>query len=94
MVKRLLKVDRSRRLGNLKGGVEDIKNHPYFKGVDWKMVEERKMTPPWIPPLKSIDDTKMFDDYEEIPEYKIEKKRLSLSVDSMKESYDSIFATF
>lgn len=54
-----------------------------------------KMVPPWIPPLKSIDDTEMFDDYEEIPEYRIEKKRLSLSLDAMKESsYDYIFATF
>lgn len=43
LVRKLLKVDRSRRLGNLKGGVDDIKNHPYFKGVDWKMVAERKV---------------------------------------------------
>lgn len=36
LVKGLLVVDRTRRLGNLKGGADDIKNHRFFKGIDWR----------------------------------------------------------
>lgn len=35
LLKRLLVGDRSRRLGNLKGGAEDVKQHKWFRGVDW-----------------------------------------------------------
>jgi hypothetical protein len=28
--------DRSKRLGNLKGGADDIKKHKWFRGVDWQ----------------------------------------------------------
>lgn len=36
LVKGLLVVDRTRRLGNLRGGAEDIKNHRFFRGTDWR----------------------------------------------------------
>lgn len=36
LIKGLLVVDRTRRLGNLKGGADDIKNHRFFKGTDWR----------------------------------------------------------
>jgi tetratricopeptide (TPR) repeat protein len=34
----LLEQDLSKRLGCLSGGAEDIKNNPWFQGVDWKIV--------------------------------------------------------
>jgi serine/threonine protein kinase len=36
LVKKLLTSDRSKRLGNLKGGADDIKKHKWFRGVDWQ----------------------------------------------------------
>jgi serine/threonine protein kinase len=36
LVKKLLTSDRSKRLGNLKGGPDDIKKHKWFRGVDWQ----------------------------------------------------------
>jgi len=33
---RILHPDRSKRLGNLIGGPEDVLNHPWFRGVDWE----------------------------------------------------------
>ncbi|KAF9318271.1 hypothetical protein BG003_011581 [Podila horticola] len=44
------------RLG--KNGVEEIKAHPFFKGVDWDNI--RKSTPPFLPVIETPDDTSNF----------------------------------
>ncbi|KAI9241633.1 MAG: hypothetical protein BYD32DRAFT_405578 [Podila humilis] len=44
------------RLG--KNGVEEIKVHPFFKGVDWDNI--RKSTPPFLPVIETPDDTSNF----------------------------------
>lgn len=36
LVRRLLTPDRSKRLGNLKGGAMDVRAHGWFAGVDWE----------------------------------------------------------
>jgi hypothetical protein len=36
LVKKLLTADRTKRLGNLKGGADDLKKHKWFRGVDWQ----------------------------------------------------------
>uniref|UniRef100_A0A5F9C678 non-specific serine/threonine protein kinase n=1 Tax=Oryctolagus cuniculus TaxID=9986 RepID=A0A5F9C678_RABIT len=54
-------VDSENRIGN--SGVEEIKSHPFFEGVDWGHIRER---PAAIPiEIKSIDDTSNFDDFPE-----------------------------
>ena len=45
------------RLG--KNGSEEIKAHPFFKGVNWKKIKEMK--PPFIPQLKNDYDVKYFE---------------------------------
>ena len=45
------------RLG--KNGSEEIKSHPFFKGVNWKKIKEMK--PPFIPQLKNDYDVKYFE---------------------------------
>ena len=44
-------------------GVEEIKKHPYFKGIDWNNI--RKMKAPFIPELKNDYDTHYFDTFPE-----------------------------
>jgi serine/threonine kinase 38 len=44
-------------------GVEEIKKHPFFKGIDWDNI--RKMKAPFIPELKNDYDTHYFDTFEE-----------------------------
>ncbi|XP_011949355.1 PREDICTED: serine/threonine-protein kinase 38-like isoform X2 [Cercocebus atys] len=54
-------IDSENRIGN--SGVEEIKGHPFFEGVDWEHIRER---PAAIPiEIKSIDDTSNFDDFPE-----------------------------
>jgi len=36
----------SKRLGAGPQDAEEIKQHPFFKGVNWKEVYDRKLTPP------------------------------------------------
>jgi hypothetical protein len=39
----------------MKDGAEDIKNHKWFKGVDWTKAANRQMKPPFVPAFKSPD---------------------------------------
>ena len=48
------------RLG--KNGADEIKAHPFFKGVDWENI--RKTVPPFIPELKNDYDVSYFETFE------------------------------
>lgn len=63
LVKRLLTADRTKRFGCLKDGAEDIKQHKWFKGVDWIKVLNRKAKAPYTPGFTSPNDTSNFDKY-------------------------------
>ena len=49
------------RLG--KNGSDEIKKHPFFKGVDWDNIREQKA--PFIPELSSDYDTRYFEIFQE-----------------------------
>lgn len=61
----LLQVDLTKRYGNLKNGVNDIKGHKWFASTDWIAVFQKKIEAPFIPRCKGPGDTSNFDDYEE-----------------------------
>mmetsp|Transcript_26503 Transcript_26503/g.57621 ORF Transcript_26503/g.57621 Transcript_26503/m.57621 type:complete len:1296 (-) Transcript_26503:240-4127(-) len=61
LITRMLQVNLAQRLGCQRGGLNDVKAHPWFKGFDWQLLERRKMKPPWIPPLNSIEDASNMD---------------------------------
>ncbi|KAM5221081.1 cAMP-dependent protein kinase catalytic subunit PRKX [Ctenodactylus gundi] len=63
LIRKLLVVDRTRRLGNLKNGAEDVKKHRWFRAVEWDSVPQRKLKPPIVPRLSSDGDTSNFDAY-------------------------------
>jgi len=46
LISRLLCRDSLKRLGSGSSGAEEIKNHPFFKKLDWKSLEKRKLVPP------------------------------------------------
>jgi serine/threonine protein kinase len=49
------------RLGNLKGGTDDIKNHAWFKSLNFDNYMARGIAAPWIPKVKSNNDISNFD---------------------------------
>ena len=63
LVRKLLVADRTKRIGNLRNGAEDVKNHKWFKEVDWEDVIGRKLRPPYVPRVRFDGDTSNFDDY-------------------------------
>ncbi|CAM2707386.1 unnamed protein product [Rotaria socialis] len=67
LLRNLLQVDLTKRYGNLKNGVDDIKTHKWFASTDWIAIYQRKVEPPFIPKSKGPGDASNFDDYEEEP---------------------------
>lgn len=65
LIRKLLTADRTKRLGNLKNGAEDIKRHKFFKGVDWETLTSKSMPAPIVPVIRHAGDTHYFDTYEE-----------------------------
>ncbi|XP_076435505.1 cAMP-dependent protein kinase catalytic subunit PRKX-like [Babylonia areolata] len=65
LIKKLLVQDRTRRLGNMKNGAEDIKRHKWFKALDWADVAARKLEAPIVPRLSHDGDTSNFETYDE-----------------------------
>ncbi|KAF9370548.1 hypothetical protein CPB97_002651 [Podila verticillata] len=66
LIKKLLTADRTKRLGNLKDGSDDIKNHKWFRGVDWKGLLDKTVTAPIVPPYVHPGDTGNFEKYPEV----------------------------
>ncbi|KPP80025.1 cAMP-dependent protein kinase catalytic subunit alpha-like [Scleropages formosus] len=65
LLRNLLQVDLTKRFGNLKNGVNDIKGHKWFATTDWIAIYQRKVEAPFIPKCKGPGDTSNFDDYDE-----------------------------
>ena len=42
IVQRLCTKDLSSRLGNMRGGGFEVMTHPFFTGIDWRLLESRK----------------------------------------------------
>lgn len=54
LIRGLLTADRSKRLGNLRGGAKDVMGHPWFAGVDWKSLERKEIGAPIVPRVASM----------------------------------------
>ena len=65
LVKHLLEHDLSKRYGNLKGGVNDIKNHRFFKNVDWNGLLTYKIQPAYVPKVSGGGDVGNFSSYDD-----------------------------
>jgi serine/threonine protein kinase len=47
-----------KRLG-VQGGIDQIRKHQFFAGLDWKKLVARELTPPWLPSSKAEDVEQM-----------------------------------
>lgn len=67
LLKNLLQVDLTKRFGNLKNAVWDIKQSRWMSSIDFVSIYEKKLEAPFIPKSKGPGDASNFDDYEEEP---------------------------
>ena len=66
LLQRLITADLTKRLGNLHGGSQDVKNHPWFAEVTWERLAKKDIDAPYVPPVKAgVGDTSQFDKYPE-----------------------------
>lgn len=63
LCKHLLVADLTKRYGNLKGGVQDIKTHRWFADIDWDALAQKKIPAIYKPTVKSKGDTSNFSTY-------------------------------
>lgn len=66
LIDNLLQVDLTRRYGNLKNGVLDIKNHDWLKDMDWIGLFNQKLLAPFVPVTTGEGDTSNFAKISEI----------------------------
>jgi len=72
LIQRLLHHKATKRLGVVKGGAQNIKDHPWFKGFDWDALINKKMKAPIVPNIKNSEDLSNFDEYpddDDVPAY-------------------------
>mmetsp|Transcript_18003 Transcript_18003/g.58771 ORF Transcript_18003/g.58771 Transcript_18003/m.58771 type:complete len:960 (-) Transcript_18003:2139-5018(-) len=65
LISKLLHPNPQLRLGVLRGGVADIKTHPWFSGLDWDKLYKQEIKAPWVPEIKDSMDARNFDEYPE-----------------------------
>jgi len=57
LIQGLLERDPAKRLIDTK----KMKANPYFSSINWQALLEKEVTPPYIPPVKSKEETGQFD---------------------------------
>lgn len=63
IIRSLLNVQPSKRLGVIQGGADRVREHPFFKNFDFKALLERKLDGPIKPNIKNNCDMSNFEDY-------------------------------
>jgi len=63
LIKHLLVADTTKRYGCLKDGVKDIKDHNFFKKLNWDNLMNMSIKPPFIPKIQNAQDTSNFNKY-------------------------------
>ena len=77
---KLLIKDQKERFG-INGGFEEIKKHPFFKGIDFIALEEKKIPAPFKPVFKDSYDVSNFDEEftsEDLVSSEINEKNMDL----------------
>ncbi|CAN0151670.1 unnamed protein product [Ascophyllum nodosum] len=65
IIKRLLTLDWTNRLGCVKGGAKTVKEHKWFAGMDWDAVFRGQVEAPFLPKVQGVGDSSNFERYPE-----------------------------
>ncbi|CRL02988.1 CLUMA_CG016195, isoform A [Clunio marinus] len=66
LIGHLLETDLTKRYGNLKDGVKDIKNHSWFKVINWSSLYNQSIESPFVPQVSGPGDYSQFDKFNDI----------------------------
>nr|CAD7196520.1 unnamed protein product [Timema douglasi] len=65
LIKRLCNLISTERLGYQRNGIQDIRDHRWFKKFDWESLKKKRLPTPLLPQVTSNTDTQNFDPYVE-----------------------------
>ena len=65
LIKKLLTQDKMKRIGNLKNGAADVKQHKWFRGVDWNDLYNKLIPSPIPVKISSPGDSRYYEKYPE-----------------------------
>jgi protein kinase A len=77
LIKKLLTRRQASRLGALSRGYLDVKEHPWFKSLDFDKLNSREVQAPWVPEVKNPLDSSYFEDFSREEREKDTSRRLS-----------------
>lgn len=63
LIKKLCRDNPAERLGYQKGGISEVQKHKWFDGFNWEGLRNRTLIPPIQPKVRSVTDTRNFDEY-------------------------------
>jgi len=86
----LCKTNPTERLGYISGGVNRIKEHPFFDGINWDDLYNRRMKGPILPRIDHPADAGNFEEYPAPPD----PLKLSPYTDEMRAQYEDMFRDF
>ena len=72
LIKHLLEPELSKRYGNLKNGVNDIKNHSFFRSMNWDKLLKQEIEAPFIPKIKDNNELKYYNVYPDSDDNNVE----------------------
>eukprot|EP00029_Vermamoeba_vermiformis_P007102 TRINITY_DN2973_c0_g1_i1.p1 TRINITY_DN2973_c0_g1~~TRINITY_DN2973_c0_g1_i1.p1 ORF type:complete len:908 (-),score=191.34 TRINITY_DN2973_c0_g1_i1:53-2776(-) len=84
LIRKLLTIDPSRRLGSSIHGALDIKLHEWFADISWTEIEMRDMLGPIVPKIDGAGDTKNFQAAEAEEEQQTQQPEVPLPPDVQK----------
>jgi serine/threonine protein kinase len=65
LIKKLLRSQQGKRLGNTRGGTAAVVKHKWFSSFDWASMESGDMKAPYVPTISSREDVTNFDKFDE-----------------------------
>jgi CRP-like cAMP-binding protein len=65
LLKKLLRSQQAKRLGNTRGGTASVVKHKWFTSFDWVSLEQARLKAPFKPSVVSADDVGNFDAFDE-----------------------------
>ncbi|XP_023247954.1 serine/threonine-protein kinase N isoform X2 [Copidosoma floridanum] len=72
IMRRLLRKNPDRRLGSSERDAEDVKKQAFFRNINWDDLLMRRIKPPFVPHISSVEDVSNFDE-----EFTSEKPQLT-----------------
>nr|XP_018669026.1 cGMP-dependent protein kinase 1 isoform X2 [Ciona intestinalis] len=64
LIRRLCRENPAERIGNLKEGIKEIRNHRWFAGFHWEGLRKGELKAPYIPEITDASDLRNFDRFE------------------------------